>query len=276
MTLSKKGGIILKKIIFKAVCVLSDLCLYGDGVKLLSIYGAPQQVKAVGSALLNFRGLEIPDEKIELLRTHANYRMKLFSMGYGKAHCLIWDEGIGRSWFFWLKPEDKIKAFQQALHNRKIPYTLEWLPQIENLLLDNNQIEKLHGWGAEGYDMTELDDNEACNLIVKNLRTFSFFPKEIEEKLCHQYQFANDLEKQDIVARIIIPGCKWSWYVMNMDPEDHDYLWGFVDGFELECGSFSLSELISSGAILDTTFKPAPATDVWDRLEKKETILCMR
>lgn len=65
---------------------------------------------------------------------------------------------------------------------------------------------------------------------------------------------------------------------MNQDPEDPDYLWGIVKGFEVECGSFSLSELQSAkgplgvGIERDLHFKPILAKEVWKRLLAGEHI----
>jgi len=267
-------------------------------VKLLSIYGAPQQVKAVASALLGFKTLETTEKDgtaTRLSRSYLNYRFRSFSLGYGKCHGLIWEESD--SWVFWTETEDRLRVFEQALSKRKIPYEKNWLPQLEEILFDKDLLQKLSGWGGGGYDLSSLDDDKACDLIVKRiiprflphkkspspkkeegkrewlvssaveLGKTNFFPKEIEGKLCSQFRYGNNWERQEIVARVFIPGFSWSWYAMNMDPEDLDYLWGFVDGDYLECGSFSLSELRENGAVLDLSFTPAPAVEVWERLK---------
>ena len=62
---------------------------------------------------------------------------------------------------------------------------------------------------------------------------------------------------------------------MNQDPEDPDYLWGIVKGFEVEMGSFSLSELeavrgrFGLGIERDLYFTPIPAREVWDKLNRE-------
>jgi hypothetical protein len=59
---------------------------------------------------------------------------------------------------------------------------------------------------------------------------------------------------------------------MNQDPEDPDYLWGIVNGYEVEIGSFSLSELQTTkvrfglGIERDLHFHPMPAKEVWEKL----------
>ena len=80
------------------------------------------------------------------------------------------------------------------------------------------------------------------------------------------------MEKQKVVAKFFDPTGGWSWYIMSQDPKDPDYLWGIVDGFEVEMGSFSLSELEGAksrfglGIERDRWFEPQPAREVWDLL----------
>jgi len=69
------------------------------------------------------------------------------------------------------------------------------------------------------------------------------FTKAIEKKAQAQFHLGNDMEKQVIVAKFFNPSGAGTWYLMNQDPNDLDYLWGVVDLFEIEVGSFSKSEL---------------------------------
>jgi len=69
------------------------------------------------------------------------------------------------------------------------------------------------------------------------------FTKAIEKKAQAQFQFGADMEKQVIVAKFFNPSGAGTWYLMNQDPNDLDYLWGVVDLFEVEVGSFSKYEL---------------------------------
>jgi len=102
--------------------------------------------------------------------------------------------------------------------------------------------------------------------------------KEIERKAMAQYPKGNDLENQMVVAKFFDPQGSWSWYLMNIDPEDPDYCWGIVSGHEIEIGSFSLSELQSVrghfglGIERDLYFHPLPAKEAWDRLNAGEHI----
>ena len=102
--------------------------------------------------------------------------------------------------------------------------------------------------------------------------------KEITKKAQAQYLKGSDFENQKVVAKFFDPTGSWTWYLMNQDPEDPDYLWGIVKGFEVEMGSFSLSELESVrgrfglGIERDRYFRPLPAQEVWKKLNKGEHI----
>lgn len=101
--------------------------------------------------------------------------------------------------------------------------------------------------------------------------------KAIEKTAQAQYPRGSDLD-QLIVAKFFDPTGSWSWYLMNQDPEDPDYLWGIVKGFEVEMGSFSLSELstfkgrFGLGIERDLHFRPMPAREVWDKLNGGEHV----
>ena len=102
--------------------------------------------------------------------------------------------------------------------------------------------------------------------------------KEIETKAREQYPKGSDLETQKVVAKFFDPTGSWTWYLMNQDPEDPDYLWGIVKGFEVEIGSFSLSELQTTkvrfglGIERDPGFHPMPAKEVWEKVNQGKHI----
>ncbi len=95
--------------------------------------------------------------------------------------------------------------------------------------------------------------------------------KAIQEKAQAQYPMGSSMD-QLIVAKFFDP--QGSWSLMNSDPDDPDYCWGIVDGFEVEMGSFSLSEFESFrgrfGLPLerDLHFKPITARELWEKLNK--------
>jgi len=82
----------------------------------------------------------------------------------------------------------------------------------------------------------------------------------------------SDME-QMIVAKFFDPCGSWTWYLMNQDPKDTDYLWGIVKGNETKIGSFSLSELkaykgpFMIGIERDKFFTPMKASEVWQALK---------
>ena len=82
-------------------------------------------------------------------------------------------------------------------------------------------------------------------------------------------------EEQNVIAKFFDPAGSWTWYLLNQDPQDTDYLWGIVDGFEVEIGSFSLSELqtarnhLGIGIERDLYFKPTNAQHLLDSLRSR-------
>jgi len=92
-----------------------------------------------------------------------------------------------------------------------------------------------------------------------------------EQLLQNQYGKGSNLD-QLVVAKIFDPCGNWSWYLMNQAPEDPDYLWGIVKGFEVEMGSISYQELhdyigpLCIGLERDLHFKPRPAQEIWNDL----------
>ena len=74
------------------------------------------------------------------------------------------------------------------------------------------------------------------------------------------------------------PTGAWTWYLMNLDPKDNSYAWGIVKGHEIKMGSFSMTELqeyrgrFGLGIERDLSFRPMPAREVWDKLNRGEHI----
>jgi hypothetical protein len=72
-----------------------------------------------------------------------------------------------------------------------------------------------------------------------------------------------------IYAKFFMPGSGWTWYVMEGEEQEGDFLFfGFVVGLESEFGYFLLSELESVRSPLglsverDLYFTEGPLTDV--------------
>lgn len=99
------------------------------------------------------------------------------------------------------------------------------------------------------------------------------FTKEIDSKLFEQYKKGSDLENQKVVAKIFNPYGRGTWYLLNSDPQDPDYIWAIVDFFEVEMGSVSRSELegikvppFGLGLERDMSFTPINAKELFEGL----------
>jgi hypothetical protein len=99
------------------------------------------------------------------------------------------------------------------------------------------------------------------------------FTKEIDSKLFEQYKKGSDLENQKVVAKIFNPYGRGTWYLLNSDPQDPDYIWAIVDFFEVEMGSVSRSELqgikvppFGLGLERDMSFTPINAKELFKGL----------
>lgn len=96
----------------------------------------------------------------------------------------------------------------------------------------------------------------------------------IEKALFSQFKFGADLKIQNVVAKIFNPTGGWTWYLVNSDPDDPDYIWAIVDGFENEVGSVSRKELESYkgrfglGLERDLFFPVTNASTVWESIQK--------
>ena len=100
--------------------------------------------------------------------------------------------------------------------------------------------------------------------------------KDIKRKAQKQYIEGSDME-QKVVAKYF--GGSWTWYLMNLDPEDSDYAWGIVNVHAVEMGSWQMSELqkvkikpFGLDIERDLYFEPMRAKDVWDALNRGEHV----
>ena len=96
--------------------------------------------------------------------------------------------------------------------------------------------------------------------------------KSIQKSAEEQFSKAGDMN-QKVVAKFFDPMGKWTWYLMNKDPQS-DYCWGIVDGLAVEMGSFGLDELqnytghFGIGIERDTSFEPVKAKVIWEELNE--------
>ena len=78
-----------------------------------------------------------------------------------------------------------------------------------------------------------------------------------------------------LVARVrfFTPDSSWTWYASEFDGDD--LCFGLVDGFELEYGYFSLSELAAVRSPLalpierDLHFEPRPLAEIHEELTER-------
>lgn len=99
------------------------------------------------------------------------------------------------------------------------------------------------------------------------------FTEEIIQRLTAQYDLGGFLEKQQIVCKIFNPYSVGTWYCINIDPSNHDYIWCIADIYEPEVGSVLRSEL--EGMLVppfqmplerDLHFQPMNAQEAYEKL----------
>ncbi|MFY8161509.1 MAG: JAB domain-containing protein [Candidatus Kapaibacteriota bacterium] len=100
------------------------------------------------------------------------------------------------------------------------------------------------------------------------------FTTAIDKQLFSQYKYGNNLSTQKVVAKIFNPYSRGTWYLLNSDPNDPDYIWAIVDLFDIEIGSVSRSELESIkvppynlSLERDTSFTPINAMELFKGLK---------
>ena len=81
--------------------------------------------------------------------------------------------------------------------------------------------------------------------------------------------YASTILKDPICRfKIFLPNSNWTWYIIEIDKEDNNTCFGFVDGVEQELGYFTLSELESVKGLfglkveLDRNFKPTKLSKI--------------
>ena len=89
----------------------------------------------------------------------------------------------------------------------------------------------------------------------------SLIPQDIFNKIPNLYETENQEEKICYV-KLFLPNSNWTWYIIEINKQDNNTCFGFVDGFEKELGYFSLKELANIRDSLgvkverDISFKP--------------------
>lgn len=76
----------------------------------------------------------------------------------------------------------------------------------------------------------------------RSARRHLLLTQEIRDTLPPLYNSEKHPEKEAIaMVKFFSPYSQWTWYAIEFDGEDT--FWGLVDGFEMEYGYFSYSEL---------------------------------
>jgi ppGpp synthetase/RelA/SpoT-type nucleotidyltranferase len=98
------------------------------------------------------------------------------------------------------------------------------------------------------------------------------------KKLQSQYSKGSTLSKQNAIVKIYNPYGRGTWFLINQDPSDPDYIWAIIDmGNGVDVGSVSLSQLQSIrvkvfGAMLplekDSGFRETNALEIVDGLSE--------
>lgn len=99
------------------------------------------------------------------------------------------------------------------------------------------------------------------------------FTNQIIKDLTAQYNKGSVLESQNIICKIFNPYGAGTWYCLNMDPADEDYIWCIAHITEWETGSVLRSELenirvspFGQPLERDLSFQPMNAKTAFDRL----------
>ena len=97
--------------------------------------------------------------------------------------------------------------------------------------------------------MSKILSHEQLQLIPNLYET-----ENQEEKICY--------------VKLFLPNSNWTWYIIEIDKQDNNTCFGFVDGVEQELGYFTLSELESVKGLfglkveLDRNFKPTKLSKI--------------
>lgn len=156
---------------YEGVVCKSDAGVYRNGYEnelhFLSIYGAPQQTKAIFSALAAWKELQIGGD--EFSRTHDSLRFRGYSLGYGKHHGIIWTDKLDVSFILWTSEEEKQSRLHNILARQRIPYDPSDFARIEKLLVEHGYLILLESWGSiDGY-ACDFNDDVICDLILTEI-----------------------------------------------------------------------------------------------------------
>ena len=156
---------------YEGVLCKSNAGVYGQGydneLHFLSVYGAPQQTKAIFSALAASKELYIGDD--EFRRPRDALRFRGYSLGYGKHHGIIWTDRLDTSLIIWTSEEEKQSRLRNVLSRQRIPYDPHDLGRIEKLLVEHGYLTALASWGSIAGYACNFNDDAICDLIIAEI-----------------------------------------------------------------------------------------------------------
>ena len=95
----------------------------------------------------------------------------------------------------------------------------------------------------------------------------SLIAKDIVNKIPNLYETENQEEKICYV-KLFLPNSNWTWYIIEINKQDNNTCFGFVDGLEQELGYFTIKELenlrgqFGLKVELDVSFKPTKLSKI--------------
>ena len=95
----------------------------------------------------------------------------------------------------------------------------------------------------------------------------SLIAKDIVNKIPNLYETENQEEKICYV-KLFLPNSNWTWYIIEIDKQDNNTCFGFVDGLEQELGYFTIKELenlrgqFGLKVELDSSFTPTQQSKI--------------
>src|SRR5574344_2607220 len=95
----------------------------------------------------------------------------------------------------------------------------------------------------------------------------SLIPQDIFNKIPNLYETEEQKDKICYV-KLFLPNSNWTWYIIEINKQDNNTCFGFVDGFEKELGYFSIRELDNLKGMfglkveLDRNFKPTKLSKI--------------
>ncbi|MGJ0309862.1 DUF2958 domain-containing protein [Aliarcobacter cryaerophilus] len=92
-------------------------------------------------------------------------------------------------------------------------------------------------------------------------------PKDIRKQIPDLYETEEQKEKICYV-KLFLPNSNWTWYIIEIDKQDNNTCFGFVDGLEQELGYFTIRELenlrgqFGLKVELDSSFTPTQLSKI--------------